>query len=338
MLLGLSDEDLATGRLLQDKVIGPHVDTILDAFYARLLAHPEAKSIIARGFTLESLKRTQRRYLLSLGVEFTSEDYFEERLNIGYIHMLVGVQPSLYQCAYSLMQELLIGQVPPDDPDARPLVDFIIKITNLDMSLAIESYQGSVIEGLERSLASLQQETSNLTERIATDALTGSLSRQRILELLTQRINEISPQHPVAVLMVDLDHFKHINDHYGHTVGDRVLVDVAQRMRNAVRRVNAVGRYGGEEFLIVLSDTSPEQARLVGERLRERIAVQPVNVNGYEIPVTISVGIAFSDQTIDMLELINNADQALYRAKRLGRNRAEFHEGTPAEPRTVPTR
>jgi len=323
-LLGLDTQDVAIAHLLQTRVIIPNVDDLLDAFYNRLLAHPAARWIIERNATVEALKDTQRAYLLSLGVNFTSEDYFENRLRIGAAHLRVGLEPSLYQCAYSVLQQLLLAHIPADDPDAARLTAFVLKITNLDMSLAIESYQECMLENLRRSVDSLKDEASTLSERVATDALTGVLSRQRIMELLNQRVSETTAQHPAAVIMADLDHFKKVNDMYGHTAGDRALVDIAQRMRNAVRRVNAIGRYGGEEFLIVLNDTNPEQARMVAERIRERVAAQPVKVNGHEVSITISLGIACSDGGADATGLIKRADQALYAAKHNGRNRVEL--------------
>lgn len=323
-LLGLDTQDIAIAHLLQSRVIIPHVDDLLDAFYDRLLAHPAARQIIEKGSTVEALKATQRAYLLSLGMNFTSEDYFENRLRIGAVHLRVGLEPSLYQCAYSVLQQLLLAHIPADGPDAARLVAFVLKITNLDMSLAIESYQESMLENLRRSVDSLKDEASTLSERIATDALTGVLSRQKILDLLNQRASEATAQHPAAVIMADLDHFKKVNDLYGHIAGDRVLVDVAQRMRNAVRRVNAIGRYGGEEFLIVLNDTSPDQALMVAERIRERIAGQPVKINGREVAMTISLGIACSEGDAAGVNLINRADEALYAAKRNGRNRVEL--------------
>lgn len=323
-LIGLDSADVAIAHLLQTRVVIPHVDDLLEAFYNRLLAHPASRKIIDKHSTVEALKTTQRAYLLSLGVNFTSEDYFENRLRIGAVHLRVGLEPSLYQCAYSVLQQSLLAHIPAGDPDAAELTAFVLKITNLDMSLAIESYQESMMENLRRSVDSLKDEASTLSELVATDALTGVLSRQKILDLLNQRAGEATAQHPTAVIMADLDHFKKINDMYGHTAGDRALVDIAQRMRNAVRRVNAIGRYGGEEFLIVLNDTNREQARMIAERIRERVAAQPVKVNGHEVSMTVSLGIACSTGDTDALHLIKLADQALYAAKHNGRNRVEL--------------
>lgn len=322
-LLGLDAADIAHAHVVQTRVIVPHVDEILDAFYQRLRAHPHAREIIEKGSSFETLKATQRAYLLSLGVNFTSEGYFEERLRIGAAHLRVGLEPSLYQCAYSVLQQLLLAHIPSHDRDAAQLTAFVLKITNLDMSLAIEAYQESMIESLRRSLDSLKDEASTLSERIATDALTGVLSRAKILELLTSRLTEVNTHHPAAVIMADLDHFKNVNDQYGHTAGDQVLAEVAQRMRYAVRRVNAIGRYGGEEFLIVLNDASPEQAAIIAERIRERVAAQQIKINGQDIAITVSLGIGCSNGELSAMDLINRSDEALYAAKRKGRNRVE---------------
>lgn len=324
-LLGLGASDVAIGHLLQTRVIVPHVDDLLDAFYKRLLAHPDARDIIEKSSSVETLKATQRAYLLSLGVNFTSESYFEERLRIGAAHLRVGLEPSLYQCAYSVLQQLLLARIPHRDPDAAQLTAFVLKITNLDMSLAIEAYQETMVAGLHRSLDPLKEkdETSTINERVATDSLTGVLTRGKILEFLNSRLSEANAHHPAAVIMADLDNFKNVNEKYGHAAGDHVLAEVAQRMRLAVRRVNAIGRYRSEGFLIVLNDTSPEQAVIIAQRIRERIAAQSIKINGQDIAITVSLGVACSEGDIPVIDLLNRADEALYEAKRNGRNRVE---------------
>ena len=325
-MIGFADNDSQLAQLLQTDVIATNAQKIIDAFYVKLLAFPDAAAILSNNFEIAALKKTQLEYLKTFGLGFATLEYFEQRLRIGHMHLLVGVRPNTYLCAYAVLHQLIAESVPAQHPKATALLTFIRKVVHLDMALAIEAYEDTMVERMENSLASLQKETSRLSERIATDTLTGVQSRERILDLLHFALEKASSSHPVSIAMADLDHFKLINDTHGHTFADRVLVDVAQRMRNATRRVNAVGRYGGEEFLFVLADTGPKQARDIAERIRTRVNFQPINVNGTDLTVTVSIGVASTTSPEDAVQLISRADEALYRAKNNGRNRVEWQE------------
>ncbi len=155
------------------------------------------------------------------------------------------------------------------------------------------------------------------------DALTQVYNRRALDERL--RIAAVQTEmsgRSMAVLFADLDHFKRINDSYGHDVGDHVLKDVSQRIRSVLRFGDVLGRYGGEEFVIGLPDCGEDQARHLAERIRERIAAQPVLCGGIVVPVTVSIGISvLHDGQSDIDSVLKRADQALYAAKRDGRNR-----------------
>jgi diguanylate cyclase (GGDEF)-like protein len=127
---------------------------------------------------------------------------------------------------------------------------------------------------------------------------------------------------PLSLIVVDLDYFKKINDTYGHPVGDAVLVKAASRLRSCIRPQEALGRYGGEEFLIVLPGSSSNTAMAVAERMRRAIAAQPEVIGETALNLTISAGIASTDlfPTATTEELISRADVALYAAKDAGRN------------------
>jgi diguanylate cyclase (GGDEF)-like protein len=125
--------------------------------------------------------------------------------------------------------------------------------------------------------------------------------------------------------MLDIDYFKQVNDRYGHACGDEVLREVAQRCRKNTREVDVLGRYGGEEFVIVLANVSTSPAHMVAERLRAYVCATPVETTNGPIPVTISIGVALLDEATTTLEaLVQRADGALYNAKRNGRNRVEI--------------
>ena len=159
------------------------------------------------------------------------------------------------------------------------------------------------------------------------DALTGTLNRRAILNLLEKEAARATRQgSSLGVLVLDLDHFKKVNDTFGHSVGDAVLVEVARRLSVPLRRYDAVGRYGGEEFLVVLPDCDLEQAGEIGERIRLAVASAPVDTSAGDVTVTVSIGAAaFVKESGSIDELIQRSDQALYEAKREGRNRVMTH-------------
>jgi two-component system cell cycle response regulator len=162
----------------------------------------------------------------------------------------------------------------------------------------------------------------------AHDHLTGLWNRGAIMDLLqreTQRTVRIG--EPLGVIMADLDHFKRINDSYGHPIGDAVLREVAHRLLASVRNYDYVGRYGGEEFLIVLTACAPADLVATAERMRAFVSEKPVDTDVGPIPVTISIGLAAQQLSgLELAkgeELVRTADSALYTAKANGRNRVE---------------
>ena len=156
------------------------------------------------------------------------------------------------------------------------------------------------------------------------DPLTGLLNRRTFLEFLEEEIKRgLRYEHPLSILMMDLDYFKKINDQWGHPVGDEVLRRFAEKCRSVMRDNDRLGRFGGEEFMMVLPETGMSDAALVAERIREVTTKLGIKVNSdhEEIVVTVSIGVtaAYADDSID--RLIARADGALYEAKNTGRNR-----------------
>ena len=182
-------------------------------------------------------------------------------------------------------------------------------------------------QGLERLVAqrtaALEKAYAELEYRATHDDLTGLPNRATVIETLAKELNRSGRSgRSLAVVMVDIDHFKAINDAHGHLTGDAVLAEIAGRMRLLVRPYDTIGRFGGEEFLLVIPECGHEDAVLVAERLRAGVADQPIALDGQTLPVTLSVGVTWADgaQTHSIDTLIAEADQALYRAKESGRN------------------
>jgi diguanylate cyclase (GGDEF)-like protein len=158
------------------------------------------------------------------------------------------------------------------------------------------------------------------------DHLTGIWSRGALLELLRGELERSQrTSAPVAVLMIDIDHFKNINDELGHQIGDMVLQEVASRLADTVRSYDVIGRYGGEEFMVV-AELDLVQAFEYAERLRDRVVRLPIRVLGRTVTVSVSVGVAIADpaQLWDLTAIIKVADASMYSAKHNGRNRVEI--------------
>jgi diguanylate cyclase (GGDEF)-like protein len=159
-----------------------------------------------------------------------------------------------------------------------------------------------------------------------TDVLTGVLNRQACLRLLATEIERANRYgRPIAVALIDIDHFKRVNDTHGHAVGDAVLTQVARALASNVRAVDAVGRYGGEEFLLVMPETDPDAGAASAEHLRRLIAGSAVATVAGELEVTISAGVAGGTgaASIDIDKLLRAADAAMYTAKGLGRDQVQ---------------
>ncbi|MCW0437949.1 hypothetical protein NB723_002913 [Xanthomonas sacchari] len=179
-------------------------------------------------------------------------------------------------------------------------------------------------EELEHDKRELEIARAALAVKASHDALTGLLNRAGILEALAAQMRRSdAEQTPLAVAMIDLDHFKRINDEHGHLVGDAVLIEVARRLGANLRDADMVGRYGGEELLAVLPGLPPS----CGERLqalRATIAGQPLRIGERQLAITASIGVAWYRPGEPLQHLLARADAALYQAKRLGRDRVEL--------------
>ena len=173
-------------------------------------------------------------------------------------------------------------------------------------------YQNLLRDNLDRSL-----------ELAVTDTLTGLRNRRYVRRHLEQLLRAGTP---AAVLLIDADRFKPLNDRHGHAAGDAALKELARRLTQHVRAVDVVARYGGEEFLAVISGAGPEEAEAVAERLRSAVAEHPFDLGGggLTLSVTVSIGIAVARPDANVDSLVAEADAALYRAKDRGRNRVEM--------------
>lgn len=166
----------------------------------------------------------------------------------------------------------------------------------------------------------LVNENDMLRDEVNTDTLTGLLTRRSFEGYFTERIEEYNNNKPFSVVMCDIDHFKAVNDTYGHDVGDIVLKEISGILKSSVRESDHVFRWGGEEFLILLA-TSADHAKDIMERCRLVIEQNVINHEGTDIKVTISIGICEYQKSEKDYDVVLHADKALYESKNNGRNR-----------------
>jgi diguanylate cyclase (GGDEF)-like protein/PAS domain S-box-containing protein len=182
--------------------------------------------------------------------------------------------------------------------------------------------------------AELQAAKAAAEEAATHDPLTGLWNHNRILEILIEEMARSDRQgSTVSLIMVDLDHFKMVNDGHGHVVGDEVLREIAERLERAVRSYDSVGRFGGEEFMVVLPGTVPSDAEHAAERIRLEIGKTPIHTSAGSLEVTASLGVVtrHGELVNDATALLVAADTALYESKETGRNRVTIADLAPAE-------
>lgn len=222
--------------------------------------------------------------------------------------------------------------------------DYIVKPFVFEEVLARIKTQLRILN-MQRELTEKNRELTEknmlLRQMATTDELTGLYNKRYMLKRLKRELSHAARYNePISFIMGDIDHFKEINDQYGHLSGDSVLKEMADQIRASVREVDIVSRYGGEEFLIVCPNTNDKGAKSIAERIRENIAKAVFNSGETKLHLTISLGIKSSRPKMpintedEVGQLVGYADIALYKAKSNGRNRVETGNETDRLPRT----
>jgi len=192
---------------------------------------------------------------------------------------------------------------------------------------------GGVYYFISRLLRKINEAQRKLVQLATIDDLTQLFNRRYFFERFNQEMERAKRyQRPLSCLILDIDHFKHVNDTYGHLSGDQVLIDIAQILRNNCRQSDLAGRYGGEELIILLPETDSPGAMMIAERIREMIEQhQTVDDRGEIIRVTVSMGVvSLTGPELEKMDknerIVQYADDALLQAKKDGRNRIEIYQ------------
>ncbi|HCS23956.1 MAG TPA: sensor domain-containing diguanylate cyclase [Alphaproteobacteria bacterium] len=197
--------------------------------------------------------------------------------------------------------------------------EFVASASIFDLSRGDQKFYGAVVRDISKN----RKTEEELLRLAATDPLTGAFNRREFTAIAARealRANRY--HHPLSILMFDLDHFKRLNDTYGHGAGDKALQRFTMICTNALRNVDVFGRWGGEEFVALLPETDIQGATVIGERLRRLTADNLLTYNDHKINFTVSIGIAeFKDGETAIDGVLGRADSAVYDAKKAGRDR-----------------
>lgn len=284
---------------------------IFDQFYNHLMEFRETKDYFQDQRVIDRLKHKQLQYFEKLLSGQYDREYLLSRLSIGYTHVQLNIVPLWYIGAYSIYIDEIRKIVKKSAKDAQRTMRSLLKVILLDIVLTLESYHFVKYR--------LQEELKKLA---VTDDLTGIFNRRKLEEVLQYEMDRsIRQKTYLSMLMIDIDHFKKVNDLHGHDVGDDVLMSLAKLMNGGLRETDYLIRYGGEEFIICLPGTSLEIATTVAERLRKKVEDHPFRTVGY---ITVSIGVAGYDRADNKDTLLKRADEKLYEAKKEGRNQVRW--------------
>jgi diguanylate cyclase len=311
-------------------VVRSSIDTLVKEFYEKQLAIDDIALVIGDSDTLRCLQTAQKRYVLDLFQGAYNIEYVNSRLRIGLVLKRIGIDPKLYLAATNMLKGILLRLMEEACLDVAVCTktqQALDKLFYFDVTLVFETYVRSMVTEIELGKDKIMRYAQALEQRVAqrtaelerlsrVDPLTGLLNRRVLTETILReiRVAERSGK-PLCLLYFDLDRFKEINDRFGHDRGDDVLRAVGAALHQASRNVDLCFRLGGDEFCVVLADTTEDEARSVYcERLVGLIAERVDDVS-------LSIGIAQTGPKdyADPDELIKRADDAMYEMKRRSR-------------------
>ncbi len=310
--LGIGPEDIKLIKAFRELIPELPVD-LFDEFYQHLLSVDDIRVYFKDQETIRRLKKKQLAYFEQLFSGEYDEEYMLSRLHVGYVHVALNIVPLWYIGAFNNYLQGIKKLVDVYAEDKSATFQSITKMIMLEIVITMESYHYTKYK--------LQEELKKIA---ITDDLTGVFNRRKLEEVMCYEMDSAHrKKHALSILMLDIDHFKQVNDTYGHQTGDAVLIETARLIRACLRESDYVIRYGGEEFLACLPKTPLHTAADIADGLRRRIAEHIFSTAGQ---ITVSIGIAEYAYGESRETYIRRADKQLYAAKQSGRNRVCFEE------------
>jgi len=316
-LLELSEKDASTSTLMQQIVIEPNAAPIINKFYTFLGNHKEFISYLSSDDIISRLKKTQLLYLNTLGMGFSEPEYFDLRLRIGVAHHRIGMPLNLYICAYSKLLSLILEQIPSEFEEkvVKSLQVFATKIVNLDISLAIDSYVESNIEQLETSIDNLEKKAKKLKRQSEIDPLTNIANRMTILGYLRHKMQKAKEKRTsLCLIMLDINDLDKVNNSFGHLIGDLLLKSTLEKINHMLESKDKIGRYGGDEFLIVTS-RNLDQARSLSNSILDEIAHNAFKIGEHQLNISLAYGITEFKADDAVPTILNRVDKELIKNK-----------------------
>jgi diguanylate cyclase (GGDEF)-like protein len=339
----------STGKTLVSSQAGATKLSQLDAsLLERLLAQPD-ESLVFSGLTereVIGLADVSQELGLTILAERDRNEVYAAWTELRNMFLtLVGSLVLIVAAVAFRMGRSIVGPlqrlIRAADCIAAGDLDVQLAVTQNDELGRLTTVFNQMADRLRRSHAeimaankAMQQQNEMLETLSVTDSLTGLYNRSKLDAILADELARFNrTQRQFSLLMLDIDHFKTLNDTYGHVSGDQILTAVAQILLQSVRSIDYAARYGGDEFVIILVETPAGMARKTAERIRLQVENMRYSVDGTKIPITVSIGIV-QCQSIDATPtmLLARVDTALYEAKRTGRNRAYCDHGEAAQP------
>ena len=326
--LGFTDEDSRLLASLRER-IAEYIDEIVEHFYLKILPFDEMDRVIGDAETLRRLKNHQKNYVLGLFDGQYDEEYVHSRLRVGVVHKRIGLNPKFYVSAVhnlmTILRNVVIRTSNQNCSTCQADLAAIEKIIMFDLSLTFDTYISSLMEETKRSRMELEnyaesleeiisERTKSLKELARHDGLTGLLNQHSFYEELRNELARSQRRsHTTTLIYFDLDGFKKLNDSQGHKRGDEILVAVAKVTKDTIRQGEIAARYGGDEFCIILPESSSSDAEHVCKRV-----CQGIEDSTKGSGITCSMGIASStpDHFLDANSLVKSADKAMYMAKK----------------------
>lgn len=311
------------------KLIGENIEEIVEQFYTKILPFNEMDRVIGDAETLRRLKNHQRNYILSLFDGQYDEDYVHSRLRIGVVHKRIGVDPKFYVSAVynlsAILRNIVILNNKKDCKECDFNVSAIEKVIMFDLSLTFDTYINSLMDEVRNSKKELEEYAESLEKVVSErtkllrkearhDGLTSLLNQRSFYsELRRELLRGQRRSHSTVLIYFDLDGFKKLNDSQGHKRGDEILVAVAESMKSSLRETDILARYGGDEFCVILSESTVEEAEKVCQKLCEAIRK---STEGSGVSCSMGIAISSPEKNYDANSFVKKADKAMYGAKK----------------------